>query len=107
MAFYCYILHCSDSSYYTGHTEDLDVRLAQHERGTFPDCHTYTRRPVVLAWSQDFPTRYEALDAERRIKGWSRAKKKALIAGDWEGVSLLARNWQGGKGPSTSSGQTE
>ena len=107
MAFYCYILRCSDGSYYTGHTEDLDIRLAQHERGTFSDCYTYVRRPVTLVWSQDFPSRYEALEAERRIKGWSRVKKEALIAGDWEGISVLARNWQGGSGPSTSSGQTE
>lgn len=120
MAFYCYILRCSDHNYYTGRTEDLDIRLAQHERGTFPDCYTYTHRPVALVWSQDFSTRYEALEAERRIKGWSSAKKEALIAGDWEGVSLPARNWQGGDGPlrlagkasrsgqaSTSSGQTE
>ncbi|HSX54154.1 MAG TPA: GIY-YIG nuclease family protein [Sphingomonas sp.] len=107
MAFYCYILRCSDGSYYTGHTESLDARLAQHERGTFPDCYTYVRRPVTLVWSQDFGSRHEALEAERRIKGWSRAKKEALIAGDWDGVSLMARNWQGGGGPSTSSGRTE
>lgn len=115
MAFYCYILRCSDDSYYTGQTEDLDVRLAQHERGTFDDCYTYTRRPLTLVWSQDFGTRYEAVEAERRIKGWSRSKKEALIAGDWDGVSVLARNWQVGAGPSTglgtgpstSSGQTE
>jgi len=105
VAFHCYILRCSDGSYYTGQTEDLDVRLAQHERGAFDDCYTYTRRPVALVWSQDFGTRYEALEAERRIKGWSRAKKQALIAGDWDGVFVLARNWQVGTGPSTGSGQ--
>jgi len=107
MAFYCYILRCGDGSYYTGHTEDLDIRMAQHDRGAFPDCYTFVRRPVALVWSQDFPSRHEALESERRIKGWSRAKKEALIAGDWDGVSLLARNWQGGDGPSTSSGRTE
>lgn len=107
MAFYTYILRCRDGSFYTGHTEDIDIRLAQHERGSFPDCYTYVRRPVTLAWSQEVASHYEAIAAERQIKGWSRAKKEALIAGDWERVSLLARNWQDGNGPSTSSGRTE
>ena len=93
MAFYAYILLCADKSYYTGHTEDLEHRIAEHQVGR---CGGYTRnrRPVSLAWSQDFPTRYEALSAERQIKGWSRAKKKALIGGDWLLLSLLARNRQ-------------
>lgn len=106
MAFYAYMLRCRDGSYYTGHSEDLEVRLAQHERGTFPDCYTYPRRPVTLVWSQDFPARDEALEAERRIKGWSRARKAALVAGDWERISLLARNWRGGAVPSTGLGRT-
>jgi predicted GIY-YIG superfamily endonuclease len=94
MAFYAYILHCADGSFYTGHTEDLENRIAEHEVG---HCGGYTRdrRPVQLVWSQDFDSRYEALSAERQIKGWSRAKKQALIDGDWERLSLLARNRQG------------
>ena len=102
MAFYAYILRCADRSYYTGHTDNLEARLAQHERGTLP-CYTHDRRPVTLAWCEAFPTREEALAAERRIKGWSRAKKEALIAGDWQRISMLARNR---RGPSTSSGRT-
>jgi predicted GIY-YIG superfamily endonuclease len=106
VSFWVYILKCSDDSYYTGHTEDLEVRFAQHQRGSLP-CHTRSRRPATLMWSEAFDTRYEALEAERRIKGWSRAKKEALIAGDWERLSLLARNRQAVSRPSTSSGQTE
>jgi putative endonuclease len=93
MAFFAYILLCADNSYYTGHTEDLDHRIAEHQVGRSGG-YTRNRRPVRLVWSQDFPTRYEALSAERQIKGWSRAKKDALIRGDWERLSLLARNRQ-------------
>ena len=93
MAFYAYILRCSDGSFYTGHTDDLEKRIAEHQSG---QCSGYTesRRPVTLVWVQDFPTRYEALVTERQIKGWSRAKKQALIDGDWQRLSVLSRNRQ-------------
>ena len=84
------MLRCSDGSYYVGHTDDPDVRLAQHQSGEIPG-YTQKRRPVTLVWLQDFPTRDEAFTAERQIKGWSRAKKEALIAGDWDLISQLAR----------------
>ncbi|MCX7285786.1 MAG: GIY-YIG nuclease family protein [Novosphingobium sp.] len=105
MAFYAYLLRCRDRSYYAGHTDDLELRLAQHQSGAF-EGYTSRRRPVSLVWCETFPTRDEALAAERKIKGWSRAKKEALIAGDWERVSVLARNRQGAEGAhrSTSSG---
>jgi predicted GIY-YIG superfamily endonuclease len=74
MAFYCYILRCSDGSFYTGHTENLEHRIAQHQTGELP-CYTQTRRPVELAWSQDFPTRREALTAERQIKAGPAPRK--------------------------------
>jgi predicted GIY-YIG superfamily endonuclease len=94
MAFYAYLLRCNDGSYYAGHTDDLDLRMAQHETGALGG-YTAPRRPVRLVWSDSFPTRDEAFAAERKIKGWSRAKKEALIAGDWERVQALARNRQG------------
>lgn len=90
MAFWTYILLCSDGRYYTGHTDHLDRRIAQHQYGGFCD-FTSRRRPVTLVWSQDFATRVEALEAERRIKPWSRAKKEASIRGDWEMVSHFAK----------------
>ena len=94
MAFYCYILSCNDSSYYTGHTDDIELRVSQHQSGALGG-YTAKRLPVRLVWSQDFPTRDDAFDAERQIKGWSRAKKEALIAGDWERISKLAKSRQG------------
>ena len=90
MQFWVYILRCRDGSYYTGHTDDLEKRLAEHEQGLAADW-TRRRRPVELVWCADAPTRYEALAFERRVKNWSKAKKEALIAGDWERVGFLAR----------------
>ena len=78
---YCvYILRCADGSYYTGHTRNLGVRLAEHESGLVPG-YTKLRRPVRLVFAEELRTRAEALKRERQIKGWSRAKKEALIAG--------------------------
>lgn len=87
-----YILRCSDGSYYTGHTDNLEARLDWHVSGRIQSCYTFSRRPLTLAFSQEFVTREEALAAERQIKGWSRRKKKALIAGDWAEVSRLAKS---------------
>jgi predicted GIY-YIG superfamily endonuclease len=91
MSFWAYMLHCGDRSFYVGHTDDLDVRIAMHVSGEFGG-YTATRLPVTLVWCDEFPSRYEALSAERQIKGWSRAKKLALIRGNWALVSRLARN---------------
>jgi predicted GIY-YIG superfamily endonuclease len=92
MPFWVYILSCSDGSYYTGHTDDLEIRLFQHQSGEVEGCYTHSRRPVKLIVYQEFPTRDEAFAAEIQIKGWSRAKKEAMIKGDWEEVSRLARS---------------
>jgi tRNA/rRNA methyltransferase len=88
--FYTYILQCADRSYYTGHTDDLEKRVAQHQTGAIRG-YTYERRPVELMWVQEFTTRYEALTAEIKIKNWSRAKKEALIAKDWDRLKLYSR----------------
>ena len=89
MSFSVYILRCADNSYYTGHTDDLERRVAQHQSGAIRG-YTFERRPVELIWSDEFPTREEALSAEVRIKGWSRDKKEALIAADWAKLSKFA-----------------
>ena len=104
MQFWVYILRCRDGSYYTGHTDDLQVRLWQHEEGLGADW-TRRRRPVELVWCDWAPTRYEALEFERRVKNWSRAKKEAMMTGDWERVSWLARPPH--ERPSTSLGTNE
>jgi predicted GIY-YIG superfamily endonuclease len=90
MAFWTYILLCADGLYYTGHTDNLEFRIGQHQSGQI-EGFTSSRLPVRLMLSQDFSTRFEALDAEMRIKKWSRAKKEALIHGDWDAVSHFAK----------------
>jgi putative endonuclease len=104
MAFWVYILKCADGSYYTGHTDNLERRVASHQAGEIPG-YTFDKRPVTLVFSQEFPTREEALASEMQIKGWSRRKKEAMMRGDWAEVSRLARSSE--SRPSTSSGRTE
>src|SRR5205823_3989505 len=89
MSYYVYVLRCSDGSRYTGHTDDLELRIYSHQHGLI---HGYTssRRPIALAWSQEFSARDEAFARERQVKGWSRSKKEALIRGDWETLQALA-----------------
>ena len=93
MAFFVYILECSDGSYYTGHTHDLEARLVAHQDGEIKG-YTFSRRPVRLVFVDGFSSREEALGREQQIKGWSRAKKEALIGGDWEGLVWLSRGRQ-------------
>ena len=90
MPFYVYILKCADGSYYTGHTDDLDVRIAAHHQGLIPG-YTRKRRPVQFVFADEFPTRIDALERERQIKRWTRANKEALIARDWPRLQRLAR----------------
>ncbi len=99
MSFYVYMLECSDGSIYTGHTDDLEARLAAHRDGRFRG-YTYKRRPVRLIFQEQFASREEAFRAEREIKGWSREKKLALARGHWQALRELAvrrtpRRWLG------------
>jgi Predicted endonuclease containing a URI domain len=91
MTFWTYMLHCRGGAYYVGHTDDLERRVAEHRMGQIPG-FTQDRLPVTLVCSEAFGTRIEALEMERRIKGWSRAKKMALIRGDWSAISTLAKD---------------
>jgi len=104
MQFWVYILRCRDGSYYTGHTDDLDKRLWEHAEGLAADW-TRRRRPMELVWCDWAGERYEALAFERRVKNWSRAKKEALIAGDWKKVGHFAKPPH--ERPSTSLGTNE
>jgi predicted GIY-YIG superfamily endonuclease len=90
MVFSLYILECADGTLYIGHTDDLDVRLQQHDMGAGHG-YTSTRRPLKLLHVEEFETRHEALTMERKLKGWSRAKKLAYIRGDWDGIQRLAK----------------
>jgi predicted GIY-YIG superfamily endonuclease len=91
MPFYVYVLRCSDGSYYTGHTDDPDKRMAEHGRGE-GSRYTAKRQPLQLIWIADFQTRAEAFELERRLHGWSRAKKEALMRGDFEAIPGLSLN---------------
>ncbi|QQR49252.1 GIY-YIG nuclease family protein [bacterium] len=89
LPFYVYILKCSDGSYYTGHTDDIEKRISEHRFGLTKG-YTSTRLPIEVVFVQDFVTRDEALAAERKIKGWTRRKKEALIARDWDELIRLS-----------------
>src|SRR5882672_539817 len=81
MQFWMYVLACADGSYYVGHTDDLEKRLAAHSDGTFGG-YTAKRPPVTVAYAEVYDSRDEAFRRERQVKGWSRAKKQALIRQD-------------------------
>jgi putative endonuclease len=88
---YVYILRCADGSYYVGSAtgQDLAPRIDQHNAGSYLG-YTFTRRPVVLVWSEYFDRITDGIAAERQIKGWSRAKKEALTRSDWTSLSQLS-----------------
>jgi putative endonuclease len=73
----------------------LEKRIAEHQSGAFSG-YTYSRRPVTLVWSEEFDRITDAIAAERQLKGWTKAKKEALVRGDWTRVSALSRR-RGGK----------
>jgi putative endonuclease len=88
---YLYILRCVDGSYYTGTARSgLEQRVAEHNAGTYGG-YTAQRRPVTLVFSQWFERITDAIAAERQVKGWSRAKKEALIRGDFRSLHRLAK----------------
>jgi putative endonuclease len=93
-----YILQCADGSYYTGLTrsEEPDQRLSEHQMKLSPGAYTASRLPVQLVYSEYFDLVSDAIVAERKTKGWSRAKKEALIQGDWKLVQVLSKR-RGGK----------
>ena len=90
MPFWIYMLRCSDGSYYTGHTDNLEHRIGLHQQGEGVG-YTSTRRPVEVVFTQQCTTREEALAAELQIKGWSRKKKEALVRGDWAAIKGLSK----------------
>jgi putative endonuclease len=86
-----YILLCSDDTLYTGVSSNLENRIIQHQTGFFKTCYTFSRRPVKLLFHEQFDDFLLAFDWEDRIKRWSRAKKYALIAGDFELLKKLSK----------------
>ena len=93
---YVYILRCADGKYYVGSTRtSLEQRVAEHEAGQFSGW-TARRRPVTLVWQQAFDTYTDAVAADRRLKGWRREKKEALIRGDFARLPGLSRSYGAG-----------
>ena len=88
---YVYILLCSDGSYYTGVTSDLEKRLNQHNTGYFNTCYTFYRRPLQLVFYEGFMSIVNSIEIEKQIKKWSRTKKEALIRGDYDLLKELAK----------------
>ena len=104
MGAFVYMLRCSDGSFYIGSAtgNDLSKRIAEHQAGAYPG-YTHNRSPVQLVWSEYFDRIADAISAERKLKGWSRAKKEALAANDWQAVRTLSRRRGGRPKPDPSS----
>lgn len=88
--YYVYILKCSDKSYYTGITNNLEKRFNQHQFGFKKNSYTYKRRPLILVFHQEFNDALQAIYFEKKIKGWTRLKKQALINGDFDMLQILS-----------------
>ena len=92
MSAFVYIVVCRDGSFYVGSTRgSLERRLVAHNTGHYGG-YTSSRLPVELVFSQHFDRITDAIAAERQVKGWSRAKKQALIDGDFNRLVLLAKS---------------
>lgn len=88
--YFVYILLCADKSFYTGITSNLSKRFNEHQSGTKRDSYTYSRRPLTLVFQQEFNDVIQAIYFEKKIKGWSKAKKQALIDGDFDKLQILS-----------------
>ena len=93
MRAWVYMLECADGRYYVGsyRGDDPGVRESEHNDGKFPDAWTFKRRPVTLVWAGEFQQITDAIAFEQQVKRWSRAKKEAVIRGDWTALPGLAR----------------
>ena len=93
MKAWVYVLRCVDGCYYVGsyRGDDIETRVSEHNYGIHPGAWTYNRGPVELMWSQTFPRIQDAIATEQQMKKWSRAKKEAVIRGDWSALPELAR----------------
>ena len=86
---YLYILECTDGSYYTGSTIDLQKRINEHHNGQGTN-HTKKRLPIKLVYVEEYLNIATAFEREKQIQGWSRAKKEALITGDFDALPNLS-----------------
>ena len=91
MEYWVYILKCADGSYYTGSTSNLDLRVRQHILGSV-NSYTKSRLPVELIYAESCDSPRQAMAWEKQIKGWSRAKKEALMRGDFDALVELSKS---------------
>ncbi len=91
--YYLYILQCSDGSYYTGVTNNLERRFEEHQEGTDPKCYTYNRRPLVLKYYEYSRVIDDVIAREKQVKKWSRKKKEALMSGNIGELQRLAERY--------------
>lgn len=94
-SYYVYIVECSDHSYYTGVTNNVDGRVWEHNNLEDKKAYTYSRRPVVLKFVEVWDDIQGAIDREKQIKGWSRKKKEALINGKDNDLPKLSKGRKG------------
>ncbi len=87
---YVYIVKCADQSYYTGVTNNIERRIAEHNSGEDENSYIYHRRPVELVFCEMLINANEAIELEKQIKGWTRKKKEALIQRNWKRLKELA-----------------
>ncbi|WP_282085230.1 GIY-YIG nuclease family protein [Aquimarina algiphila] len=92
--YYAYIVECSDGSFYTGMTNDLERRMNEHNEGKKLGCYTYNKLPVILKWFEMFTSPNEAIRIEKQVKGWSRRKKIALIEENWGKLVEYSKNYE-------------
>ena len=79
--YYTYILKCSDGTFYTWVTNDLDRRIIEHSEWLIYWSYTHSRRPIKLMYHEEYCDIRDAIQREKQIKWWSRIKKQSLI--DW------------------------
>jgi len=92
--YFVYILLCGDNCYYTGVTNNIERRIYEHENGLDPNSYTYKRRPLKLVFQESFSDINQAIAFEKQVKGWRRAKKEAIIKGDWHLLPELSRRYK-------------
>lgn len=85
-----YILGCTDDSFYIGITSNFDQRWIQHQQGHFKDCYTFSRRPLKIECFLQFTDVIQAILFEKKLKGWTRKKKIALINNDFNRIQMLS-----------------
>ena len=89
-SYYVYIAQCADDSYYTGVTNNLGRRLAEHNAGKDSSSYTFTRRPVEIVFAYEFNDIRQAIAFEKQVKGWGKKKKEAIIKDRWNDLKTLA-----------------